>query len=103
MVEVVKRDALSGYEAPGIVVRDHFRLRPDALGRSAAGLGPVVVLAETTIGEGAGFPMHAHQGVEILSYVCTGRLTHADTMGNGASLDAGERERGRRCGYRTRW
>ena len=34
--------------------------------------------------------MHRHHGVEILSYVCTGRLTHADTMGNRANLDAGD-------------
>ena len=90
MVEVIRRGALSGHEGPGIAIRDHFRLRPGAPGRAAAGLGPVVVLAETAIAVGAGFPMHSHQGVEILSYVCTGRLAHADTLGNGACLDAGD-------------
>lgn len=90
MVEVIRRAELSGYQAPGIVVRDHFRLRPGAAGRIAAGLGPVVVLAETAIEVGAGFAMHAHQGVEILSYVCRGRLAHADTMGHGAALEAGD-------------
>jgi len=59
-------------------------------GRVAAGLGPVLVLAETSIEVGSGFPMHAHQGVEILSYVCTGRLAHSDTMGNGATLATGD-------------
>lgn len=90
MVEIIRRAELSGYQGPGIVVRDHFRLRPGAPGRVAAGLGPVVVLAETSIEVGAGFPMHAHQGVEIMSYVCRGRLAHADTMGNGAALETGD-------------
>ena len=43
MVEVIRRAELSGYQAPGIVVRDYFRLRPGAAGRVTAGLGPVQI------------------------------------------------------------
>ena len=65
MTAIVERAELDGYSGPGIVVRDHFRLRPGQPGRAAAGFGPVVVLAETTIAPGAGFPMHAHAGSRV--------------------------------------
>lgn len=48
------------------------------------------VLNEDRIKAGAGFPLHPHRDMEILTYVIEGGLKHQDSMGNGEVLQAGE-------------
>ena len=81
---------MGGFQAPGIVVRDHFRKTPENLGGPRYGLGPLRVLADTTIAGHSGFPMHAHQEMEIITFVCEGVLTHVDTLGYRGQLHAGD-------------
>lgn len=38
----------------------------------------------------SGFPLHRHQDVEILTYVRTGAITHEDSLGNRATVQAGD-------------
>lgn len=38
----------------------------------------------------AGFPWHPHRGIETITYVLTGNVTHADSLGNRGSLGAGD-------------
>lgn len=38
----------------------------------------------------AGFPMHPHRGIETISYVCKGAMTHRDSLGNEDTVRAGE-------------
>ena len=83
-------DALDGFDAPGLAVRDHFRAKPENFGGAHFRLGPLVVLADTAIAARAGFPRHFHREMEIVSYVCEGTLTHIDDLGNRGSLAAGE-------------
>jgi hypothetical protein len=57
------------------------------------GFGSLRVMNEDRIRPGAGFGMHGHRDMEILSYVLEGRLEHRDSMGNGAVLGAGSFQR----------
>ena len=38
----------------------------------------------------AGFPWHPHRGIETITYVLSGEVTHADSLGNAGSLGAGD-------------
>ena len=41
----------------------------------------------------AGFPMHPHRGIETITYVYMGRITHRDNLGNEDTI-AGEKFNG---------
>jgi hypothetical protein len=38
----------------------------------------------------AGFPWHPHRGIETITYVLAGNVSHADSLGNQGSLGAGD-------------
>ena len=38
----------------------------------------------------AGFPMHPHRGIETISYVYRGYMTHKDSLGNEDTIGEGE-------------
>ena len=38
----------------------------------------------------AGFPWHPHRGIETITYVLAGNVTHADSLGNQGSLGSGD-------------
>ncbi|MFN8090890.1 MAG: pirin family protein [Vicinamibacteria bacterium] len=38
----------------------------------------------------AGFPWHPHRGIETITYVLAGTVTHGDSLGNKGSLGAGD-------------
>jgi redox-sensitive bicupin YhaK (pirin superfamily) len=38
----------------------------------------------------AGFPMHPHRGIETISYVYLGKMTHRDSLGNEDTISDGE-------------
>ena len=38
----------------------------------------------------AGFPWHPHRGIETITYVLSGAVTHADSLGNRGTLGAGD-------------
>lgn len=38
----------------------------------------------------AGFPWHPHRGIETITYVLDGEVTHADSLGNEGTLSAGD-------------
>lgn len=38
----------------------------------------------------AGFPIHPHRGIETISYVYRGRMTHKDSLGNEDTIGEGE-------------
>lgn len=55
-----------------------------------AGFRTLRVLNEERIKPGAGFPLHQHNNIEIISYVLEGELEHRDNLGYGAVIKAGE-------------
>lgn len=38
----------------------------------------------------AGFPWHPHRGIETITYVLAGNVTHGDSLGNSGALGAGD-------------
>lgn len=48
------------------------------------------VINDDRVAPGGGFGMHPHRDMEILTYVLRGGLEHADSMGHGEVLRAGE-------------
>ena len=52
--------------------------------------GPLRVINDDRVAPGAGFGMHPHRDMEIITYVIDGELEHRDSMGNGAVLHRGE-------------
>jgi quercetin 2,3-dioxygenase len=51
------------------------------------------VLNEDVVAPGSGFPKHGHRDMEIITYVLSGTLTHADSLGNSGPIGAGEVQR----------
>lgn len=52
--------------------------------------GALVGCDEHLVAPGAGFDWHAHRGVDIVSWVASGRLQHEDDSGAVRTVDAGQ-------------
>ena len=57
------------------------------------GYGNLRVINEDRIEPGRGFGTHAHQNMEIISYVLSGELAHKDNMGNVKGIPQGDVQR----------
>ena len=57
------------------------------------GWGNLRVINEDRVAAGQGFGRHGHRDMEIVSYVLAGQLAHQDSMGNAATIRAGEIQR----------
>ncbi|NBD19656.1 quercetin 2,3-dioxygenase [Aquabacterium fontiphilum] len=55
--------------------------------------GPLRVINDDVIAPGAGFGMHGHRDMEIVTYVLQGAIAHKDSLGNGETVRPGEVQR----------
>ena len=57
------------------------------------GWGNLRVINEDHIAPGTGFGKHGHRDMEIVTVVISGKLAHADSMGNGTTIPPGDVQR----------
>ena len=89
MLQLRRRDALSGGDFGWLKARHHFKVTPQ--GNPAHGpLGALVVWNDDEIAPGTGFDLHGHKDMEIISYVREGAVTHQDTLGSIGRTEAGD-------------
>ena len=77
--------------------RDHGWLKPnfhfsfsDYYEPARMGWGKIRVWNDDEIAAQSGFPPHAHDNMEIITYVREGAITHKDSMGNVGRTEAGD-------------
>ncbi len=89
MMDIVTLEELGAAEHGWLSARHHFSFA-DYMDPARMGLGPLRVWNDDLIRAGAGFPMHPHRDMEIITYLRSGAITHEDSLGNKGRTVAGD-------------
>ncbi|WP_010544629.1 pirin family protein [Sphingomonas elodea] len=89
MIDKRSFESLGGADHGWLKARHHFSFA-DYYEPSRMGWGALRVWNDDEIAPNSGFPPHAHQNMEIITYVRSGAITHQDSMGNKGRTEAGD-------------
>ncbi len=89
----VRRNEERGHANHGWLDTHHSFSFADYYDPMAMGFRSLRVINEDRVAPGAGFGMHGHRDMEILTYVLEGSLAHKDSMGHQESLGPNEIQR----------
>lgn len=89
----VRKAADRGHRDHGWLDTWHSFSFGDYFNPAAMGFHTLRVINDDRIAPGAGFGMHGHRDMEILTYVLEGELQHQDSLGHGAIIRPGEVQR----------
>jgi hypothetical protein len=76
-------------QRPGILSYHSFSAGPHYDSANLA-FGPLIGYDEHLLAPGAGFAVHSHRGVDIITWVLDGVLTHEDSLGHQVILRSGD-------------
>jgi redox-sensitive bicupin YhaK (pirin superfamily) len=89
MIEHRPKSELGGGDFGWLKALHHFHI--GGFGNPAhRALGNLYVWNDDTLAPGAGFPMHSHRDVEIVTYVREGYVSHSDSLGSRGRTAAGD-------------
>jgi redox-sensitive bicupin YhaK (pirin superfamily) len=89
MIDHRPHAALGGHDLGWLQARLHVAI--DGMGRPEHGaIGPLRAWNDDAFAPHAGFGMHGHRDVEIVTYVRQGAVTHEDSLGNRSTIAAGD-------------
>ena len=89
----IRKSADRGHTQNDWLMSAHTFSFADYIAPEFTQFGALRVINEDTIQPEMGFGMHAHQHMEIITYVVRGVLEHKDSLGNGSNILPGEIQR----------
>ena len=88
MIELRSKDSLGRFDFGWLDTTHHFSFG-EYHDPKRMGWGRLRVWNDDEIAPGAGFPLHPHANMEIITYVRDGAITHRDSLGNEGRTEAG--------------
>ena len=89
MIKIYPYKDLGHHDMGWLDARYHFSFA-EYHNRDRMGFGALRVINDDVIKAGAGFDMHPHRDMEIITYIRQGAITHKDSFGNEGRTVAGD-------------